>query len=93
MWDAQPSWHSFNQLKLRAPPRLQLLAFVRRWRRFNTDLPGLLDEWAASLFRELDYRHEAANGVRFRELYGHMEVGCGVEGGWAAGSGRRERWH
>ncbi|PRW57519.1 putative aarF domain-containing kinase chloroplastic [Chlorella sorokiniana] len=51
----------------------QLLAFVRRWRRFNTDLPGLLDEWAASLFRELDYRHEAANGVRFRELYGHME--------------------
>jgi len=53
----------------------QLLAFVRRWRRFNTDLPGLLDEWAASLFRELDYRHEAANGVRFRELYGHMEVG------------------
>lgn len=56
---------------------LQLLAFVRRWRRFNTDLPGLLDEWAASLFRELDYRHEAANGVRFRELYGHMEVGGG----------------
>lgn len=47
---------------------------VRRWRRFNSDLPALLDEWASSLFRELDYRHEAANGVRFRELYGHLEV-------------------
>ncbi|PSC70755.1 putative aarF domain-containing kinase chloroplastic [Micractinium conductrix] len=51
----------------------QLLAVVRRWRKFNSDLPALLDEWASSLFRELDYRHEAANGVRFRELYGHME--------------------
>lgn len=63
---------------------------MRRWRRFNTDLPGLLDEWAASLFRELDYRHEAANGVRFRELYGHMEVGCW---GSVAGLARRESWH
>jgi predicted unusual protein kinase regulating ubiquinone biosynthesis (AarF/ABC1/UbiB family) len=52
----------------------QLLAFVRKWRKFNSDLPALLDEWAGSLFRELDYRHEAANGVRFRELYGHLEV-------------------
>lgn len=47
---------------------------MRRWRKFNSDLPALLDEWASSLFRELDYRHEAANGTRFRELYGHLEV-------------------
>ncbi len=40
----------------------------------NSDLPALLDEWAGSLFRELDYTQEAANGVRFKKLYGHMEV-------------------
>eukprot|EP00887_Chlorella_sp_A99_P007885 scaffold20.g7885.t1 len=51
----------------------QLAAGVRRWRALNTDLPALLDEWAASLFRELDYRTEAANGVRFAELYSHLE--------------------
>lgn len=62
---------------------LQLLAALRQWRKVNSDLPALLDEWASSLFRELDYRHEAANGVRFRELYGHLEVGrlCGGWGG------------
>lgn len=31
-----------------------------------SDLPALLDEWAGSLFRELDYRREAANGTRFK---------------------------
>lgn len=30
-----------------APHPPQLLAVVRRWRKFNTDLPGLLDEWCA----------------------------------------------
>lgn len=33
---------------------------------FRSDLPALLDEWAGSLFRELDYRREAANGTRFK---------------------------
>lgn len=47
---------------------------LRKWRQLNSDLPGLLDEWAASLFRELDYRREAANGTRFKELYAHLEV-------------------
>ncbi|CAL8466667.1 g6203 [Coccomyxa elongata] len=50
-----------------------LAAFVRRWRRLNSDLPALLDEWAESLFKELDYRKEAANGIRFKELYGDLE--------------------
>jgi aarF domain-containing kinase len=45
---------------------------LRAARRLNSDLPALLDEWAASLFRELDYRREAANGARFGELYGAM---------------------
>lgn len=34
-------------------PCLQLLAVVRRVRKFNSDLPALLDEWASSLFREV----------------------------------------
>ena len=40
----------------------------------NSDLPALLDEWASSLFRELDYQREADNGKRFADLYGTMEV-------------------
>lgn len=44
------------------------------WRRLNSDLASLLDEWAGSLFRELDYRREAANGTKFRQLYSHLEV-------------------
>ena len=40
----------------------------------NSDLPALLDEWATSLFRELDYTREARNGIRFRELYRHLEA-------------------
>lgn len=31
-------------------------------------------QWAESLFKELDYRKEAANGIRFKELYGDLEV-------------------
>lgn len=36
--------------------------------------PVLAVQWAGSLFRELDYTKEAANGVRFRELYSRLEV-------------------
>ncbi|KAL6771779.1 hypothetical protein ACKKBG_A27795 [Auxenochlorella protothecoides x Auxenochlorella symbiontica] len=46
---------------------------VQRLRRMNTDLAALLDEWAFSLFRELDYRVEAQQGTRFKELYGDLE--------------------
>jgi aarF domain-containing kinase len=46
---------------------------VRAWRKLNTDLPALIDEWAASLFKELDYRQEARNGIKFKELYDHLE--------------------
>lgn len=38
-----------------------------------SDLPLLLDEWATSLFKELDYRQEAANGIRFKALYGALD--------------------
>ena len=40
-----------------------------------SDLPSLLDEWATSLFRELDYNREAQNGMRFKQLFGDLEVG------------------
>ena len=43
-------------------------------RKLNSDLPSLLDEWAGSLFSELDYRREAQNGTKFQELYSHLEV-------------------
>lgn len=47
---------------------------VKTYRKLNSDLPALLDEWAASLFKELDYVREAKNGVRFKKLYGDLEV-------------------
>ena len=49
---------------------------VKTYRKVNSDLPALLDEWATSLFRELDYVREAQNGVRFKKLYGELEVSC-----------------
>ena len=47
---------------------------VKTVRKVNSDLPALLDEWATSLFMELDYVREAQNGVRFKKLYGDLEV-------------------
>ncbi|KAF6253698.1 ABC1 family-domain-containing protein [Scenedesmus sp. NREL 46B-D3] len=49
-----------------------LAAIARRQLKLNTDLPALVDEWAASLFKELDYRREAANAIRFAELFSFM---------------------
>ncbi|KAL3153782.1 hypothetical protein ABBQ32_013367 [Trebouxia sp. C0010 RCD-2024] len=46
---------------------------VKTYRKLNSDLPALLDEWATSLFKELDYVREAQNGVRFKRLYGDLE--------------------
>ncbi len=46
-------------------PRTRLSTYVRS-HCYCSDLPALLDEWAGSLFRELDYRREAANGTRFK---------------------------
>ncbi|CAG9466453.1 unnamed protein product [Pedinophyceae sp. YPF-701] len=48
-------------------------SWFRSFRKLNSDLPAILDEWCANLVVELDYRVEAANGRRFRDLYGHQE--------------------
>ncbi|KAK9111132.1 hypothetical protein Scep_018651 [Stephania cephalantha] len=47
--------------------------WIRKAAKINTDLQGVLDEWAASLFREMDYREEAKNGLKFRQLYGGLQ--------------------
>ncbi|KAK3143583.1 hypothetical protein QOZ80_4AG0302140 [Eleusine coracana subsp. coracana] len=47
-----------------------LAGIARKTAKLNTDLPAVLDEWASSLFREMDYKAEAKNGLKFRELYG-----------------------
>ncbi|KAI4963166.1 hypothetical protein ZWY2020_019638 [Hordeum vulgare] len=52
---------------------LRFLAGVaRKAGKLNTDLQAVLDEWASSLFREMDYREEARNGLKFRQLYGKL---------------------
>ncbi|GJP38665.1 hypothetical protein CLOM_g14254 [Closterium sp. NIES-68] len=53
---------------------LRILAgWLRQYRRLNTDLKAVVDEWATSLFREMDYEQEAQNGIRFAELFGRID--------------------
>lgn len=49
-----------------------LAGLLRKVRQLNTDLPAVVDEWASSLFREMDYQKEANNGIKFRQLYGGL---------------------
>ncbi|XP_020571323.1 uncharacterized aarF domain-containing protein kinase At1g71810, chloroplastic [Phalaenopsis equestris] len=46
---------------------------IEKAAKLNTDLQAVLDEWASSLFREMDYREEAKNGIKFRKLYGQLQ--------------------
>ncbi|XP_068502425.1 uncharacterized aarF domain-containing protein kinase At1g71810, chloroplastic isoform X2 [Phaseolus vulgaris] len=50
-----------------------MAGLIRRAGKFNTDLQAVVDEWASSLFREMDYNNEASNGIRFRNLYGSIQ--------------------
>ncbi|XP_065881109.1 uncharacterized aarF domain-containing protein kinase At1g71810, chloroplastic [Euphorbia lathyris] len=47
-----------------------MAGIVKRIGKFNSDLQAVVDEWASSLFREMDYVKEANNGTKFRKLYG-----------------------
>ncbi|KAH1206725.1 putative aarF domain-containing protein kinase, chloroplastic [Glycine max] len=49
-----------------------MAGLIRRAGKFNTDLQAVVDEWASSLFREMDYNNEASNGIKFRNLYGSI---------------------
>ncbi|XP_059631476.1 uncharacterized aarF domain-containing protein kinase At1g71810, chloroplastic [Cornus florida] len=50
-----------------------LAGLIRTAGKFNTDLQAVVDEWASSLFREMDYNNEAKNGLKFRQLYGGLQ--------------------
>lgn len=40
--------------------------------RVRSDLVGIMDEFGARIFEEMDYTHEGENATRFAELYGHL---------------------
>eukprot|EP00958_Prasinococcus_capsulatus_P001695 scaffold149_cov383-Prasinococcus_capsulatus_cf.AAC.15 len=54
---------------------------LRRYAKVNSDLGAIVDEWNRSIQGELDYLKEAANGERFRELYGDFPGEPRVAGG------------
>lgn len=41
---------------------------------FRTDLVSIIDEYGERLFEELDYRKESSNMIKFRSLYGYMDM-------------------
>lgn len=57
---------------------LYILRQIAQWAtnnisRIRSDLVGIMDEFGARIFEEMDYTHEGANAVRFAELYGHLK--------------------
>ncbi|HEY9751952.1 MAG TPA: AarF/ABC1/UbiB kinase family protein [Coleofasciculaceae cyanobacterium] len=53
---------------------LRRLAQIVMQQRTNlrSDLVGIMDEFAARIFEEMDYTQEGQNAERFAELYGHL---------------------
>ncbi|MBD1911796.1 MULTISPECIES: AarF/ABC1/UbiB kinase family protein [unclassified Leptolyngbya] len=45
---------------------------ARRFKRIRSDLVGIMDEFGARIFEEMDYTHEGYNAERFAQLYGHL---------------------
>lgn len=57
---------------------LYILRKIARWvtdnvARVRSDLVGIMDEFGARIFEEMDYTHEGENAIRFAELYGHLK--------------------
>ncbi|EOA33702.1 hypothetical protein CARUB_v10019887mg [Capsella rubella] len=50
-----------------------IAGLIKKAGRFNSDLEAVVDEWATSLFKEMDYLNEAQNGIKFRKLYGGIK--------------------
>jgi predicted unusual protein kinase regulating ubiquinone biosynthesis (AarF/ABC1/UbiB family) len=42
-------------------------------KRVRSDLVGIMDEFGARIFEEMDYAHEGRNAERFAQLYGHVQ--------------------
>lgn len=54
---------------------IRFLAWVfQKFLRSKTDLVASVDEYGERLFEELDYRKEASNMIKFRSLYGYMDM-------------------
>lgn len=45
---------------------------ARSFKRVRSDLVGIMDEFGARIFEEMDYTHEGHNAERFAKLYGHL---------------------
>lgn len=45
---------------------------TRRISQVRSDLVGIMDEFGARIFEEMDYTHEGENARRFAALYGHL---------------------
>jgi predicted unusual protein kinase regulating ubiquinone biosynthesis (AarF/ABC1/UbiB family) len=45
--------------------------FVRRFKKTNSNLPVLIDEWAGSIYREMSYVNELKNAQEFASLFSH----------------------
>lgn len=57
---------------------LYILRSLAQWAtnnvsRIRSDLVGIMDEFGARIFEEMDYTHEGGNAIRFASLYGHLE--------------------
>lgn len=46
---------------------------TRRLPQVRSDLVGIMDEFGARIFEEMDYTHEGENAERFAQLYGHLQ--------------------
>ncbi len=46
---------------------------TRNVKRVRSDLVGIMDEFGARIFEEMDYAHEGRNAERFAQLYGHVQ--------------------
>ncbi|MCU0569536.1 MAG: AarF/ABC1/UbiB kinase family protein [Oculatellaceae cyanobacterium Prado106] len=56
---------------------LYILRQLAQWtsknvKRVRSDLVGIMDEFGARIFEEMDYAHEGRNAERFAQLYGHL---------------------
>ncbi len=56
---------------------LYILRTLASWagyfvKRIKSDLVGIMDEFGARIFEEMDYTHEGQNAERFAQLYGSM---------------------
>ncbi|MGP1382007.1 MAG: ABC1 kinase family protein [Thainema sp.] len=55
---------------------LFILRGLAKWasnlKQVRSDLVGIMDEFGARIFEEMDYTHEGRNAERFADLYGHL---------------------